>query len=301
MTFGSLFAGIGGFDLGLERAGMECRWQVEIDQYAGSVLAKHWPGVPRWGDVRTFPVGDPADWQVDLICAGVPCQPVSHAGKQKGASDERWMWGEALRVVADLCPRFFVAENPIGLLNHDGGRTFHGILRAFASVGYVCEWHVIAAAAVGAPHRRERVWLVAYADSVSCTQGQSRRACERVPGSSAGSQGRQDEGQARAVAGDCCANVADSHGRRRQRQRLKKHGDEQGPPRNIAHGCSSWGRWARPDQCRQQWETEPAVGRVAHGVPSRVDRLRCLGNAVVPQVAEVIGRAIIELDAAQCR
>ena len=296
MTFGSLFAGIGGFDLGLERAGMECRWQVEIDQYAGSVLAKHWPGVPRWGDVRTFPVGDPADWQVDLICAGVPCQPVSHAGKQKGASDERWMWGEALRVVADLCPRFFVAENPIGLLNHDGGRTFHGILRAFASVGYVCEWHVIAAAAVGAPHRRERVWLVAYADSVSCTQGQSRRACERVPGSSAGSQGRQDEGQARAVAGDCCANVADSHGRRRQRQRLKKHGDEQGPPRNIAHGCSSWGRWARPDQCRQQWETEPAVGRVAHGVPSRVDRLRCLGNAVVPQVAEVIGRAIMAME-----
>ena len=160
MTFGSLFAGIGGFDLGLERAGMECRWQVEIDAYASSVLAKHWPGVTRWGDVRTFPVGDPAEWQVDLICAGVPCQPVSHAGKQKGANDDRWMWGEALRVVADLSPRFFVAENPIGLLNHDGGRTFHGILRAFASVGYVCEWHVISASAVGAPHRRERVWLI---------------------------------------------------------------------------------------------------------------------------------------------
>jgi len=123
MTFGSLFAGIGGFDLGLERAGMECRWQVEIDDYASRVLAKHWPHVQRWGDVRTFPPGPAEEWRVDLICAGVPCQPVSHAGKQKGADDERWMWGEALRVVADIKPTFFVAENPIGILNHDGGRS----------------------------------------------------------------------------------------------------------------------------------------------------------------------------------
>ena len=290
MTFGSLFAGIGGFDLGLERTGMECRWQVEIDAYASSVLAKHWPGVTRWGDVRTFPVGDRDDWQVDLICAGVPCQPVSHAGKQKGASDERWMWGEALRVVADLSPRFFVAENPIGLLNHDGGRTFHGILRAFASVGYVCEWHVIAAADVGAPHRRERVWLVAYADSVPCTAGQSRRAGERVSGSSSGSQGRQDEGQAWAVAGDCRADVADADGmpgpqqqcdeRRRERQ-----GDALG--RSLVAVRSKADGW---------WSSEPSVGRVAHGVPNRVDRLRCLGNAVVPQVAEMIGRAIIAME-----
>ena len=301
MTFGSLFAGIGGFDLGLERAGMECRWQVEIDSYASSVLAKHWPSVTRWGDVRTFPVGDQSDWQVDLICAGVPCQPVSHAGKQKGASDERWMWGEALRVVADLCPRFFVAENPIGLLNHDGGRTFHGILRAFASVGYICEWHVIAASAVGAPHRRERVWLVANADGVSRTQGEPRRAGRGVSSQSAGSQGGEDEGKAGAVAGHCGADVADADGRRLKGQRLTKHSDEQGPSGDIAYGRSSWGRRARPDRCRQQWETEPAVGRVAYGVPTRVDRLRCLGNAVVPQVAEVIGRAIIELDAAQCR
>ncbi len=296
MTFGSLFAGIGGFDLGLERAGMECRWQVEIDAYASSVLAKHWPRVTRWGDVRTFPVGNPAEWQVDLICAGVPCQPVSHAGKQKGASDDRWMWGEALRVVADLSPRFFVAENPIGLLNHDGGRTFHGILRAFASVGYVCEWHVIAAADVGAPHRRERVWLVAHADSVPCTAGQSRRAGERVSGSSSGSQGWQDEGQAGAFARDCRADVADADGGRRKRKRLAQHSDQQGSPGDIFNGCSSWGRRARPDGCRKQWKTEPAVGRVAHGIPNRVDRLRCLGNAVVPQVAEVIGRAIIAME-----
>jgi site-specific DNA-cytosine methylase len=90
------------------------------------------------------------------------------------------------------------------------------------------------------------------------------------------------------------ADVADANSRRRQRQRLPQHSDQQGPSGNIAYGCSTWGRWARPDGCRQQWKAEPAVGRVAHGVPSRVDRLRCLGNAVVPQVAEVIGRAIMQ-------
>jgi DNA (cytosine-5)-methyltransferase 1 len=321
MTFGSLFAGIGGFDLGLERAGMECRWQVEIDPYASRVLEKHWPGVQRWADVRTFPVGNPADWHVDLICAGVPCQPVSHAGKQKGASDERWMWGEALRVVANLCPRFFVAENPIGLLNHDGGRTFHGILRAFASVGYVCEWHVIAAADVGAPHRRERVWLVAHADSFPCHQGESRRAIGGLQAAGAGSQGREDEGEARAVAGNCGANVADANSTgREQRRRASTTAAKHGAFECSGQDCgrSSWGQWARetlanakhsgregrnaererPGATLQSrwWLAEPSVGRVAHGLPSRVDRLRCLGNAVVPQVAEVIGRAIIQAE-----
>jgi DNA (cytosine-5)-methyltransferase 1 len=206
------------------------------------------------------------------------------------------MWGEALRVVADLCPRFFVAENPIGLLNHDGGRTFHGILRAFASVGYVCEWHVIAAADVGAPHRRERVWLVAHSDSVPRTKGQSRRAGGRVSGSSAGPQGREDQGQAWAVAGDCRADVADANSRRRKRQRLTKHSDQQGSSRHLPDGRSSWGRWARPSECGRHWSAEPELGRLAYGIPNRVERLRCLGNAVVPQVAEVIGRAIIAME-----
>ena len=323
MTFGSLFAGIGGFDLGLERAGMECRWQVEIDDYASRVLAKHWPHVARWGDVRTFPPGSPDEWRVDLICAGVPCQPVSHAGKQKGSDDERWMWGEALRVVADLQPRFFVAENPIGILNHDGGRTFRGLLRALASVGYLCEWHVIAAADVGAPHLRQRVWLVAYANGVSCTQGESRRATRDLPAAGAGSQGRQDKGQARAVFGDCGANVADADCGRLSRERLAEHGDQQGSLGNQPDRRGSWGSWARQAFAGAQhggrqrrdaqgqgagatvpsgwWLAEPDVGRVAHGIPSRVDRLRCLGNAVVPQIVELIGRAIIEHEAARCR
>jgi DNA (cytosine-5)-methyltransferase 1 len=340
LTFGSLFAGIGGFDLGLERAGMECRWQVEIDGYASSVLARRWPHVTRWGDVRTFPVGDSSDWHVDLICAGVPCQPVSHAGKQKGANDDRWMWGEALRVVADLKPRFFVAENPIGLLSHDRGRTFHGILRAFASVGYVCEWHVISAADVGAPHRRERVWLVAHADSVPRTQGEPRRAGRGVSSQSAGSQGREDEGKAWAVAGgggkDEVAGTSGLglmpvlrslllHDSQEARSRLHLPANR-GVDAKPIHASDNLARADRPrlqgallehpgegllrsrsgaradeeqdvsySDCGW-WTIEPDVGRVAHGVSNRVDRLRCLGNAVVPQVAEVIGRAIVAME-----
>ena len=338
MTFGSLFAGIGGFDLGLERAGMTCKWQVEIDDYANRVLAKHWPNATRWGDVRTFPPSGPDEWLVDVICAGVPCQPVSHAGKQKGADDERWMWGEALRIVADIQPRFFVAENPIGILNHDGGRTFRGLLRALASVGYVCEWDVIAAAHVGAPHQRDRVWLVAHADSVSRLEGQPRRAAGELPEEGPRSQGRQDEGQAWAVTGSGGATqVAGSagvdsvpvlrhlplHHSQRARSRLQLSADRGvgvqplQASRHLADAdCQRLqgavlehsgeglprprGRAGRdeeqdlPQAARGWWEIEPDVGRMAHGVPSRVDRLRCLGNAVVPQIVEIVGLAIVE-------
>jgi len=341
MTFGSLFAGIGGFDLGLERAGMECRWQVEIDDYASRVLAKHWPHVQRWGDVRTFPPGPVDEWRVDLICAGVPCQPVSHAGKQKGVDDERWMWGEALRVVADIEPTFFVAENPIGILNHDGGRAFRGVLGALSSVGYVCEWHVIAASDLGAPHRRERVWLVAHSNSVSRTEGQSRRTDSGLHSAGEGSPRRQDQGEAGRVAGGRSADSGEPrpvdqvsllrglllHDSLRSRSRLPLPSDRgvgaesvqasdyvadsdgEGLERTVLEHASeglprpcSGARRDEEEEVSEAaagwWEAEPQLGRVAHGIPNRVDRLRCLGNAVVPQVVEMIGRAIMQSEGA---
>lgn len=276
MTFGSLFAGIGGFDLGLERAGMECKWQVERDCYAMSILESHWPQVARWGQVETFPPDTSDSWQVDVVSAGVPCQPISQAGKKKGISDERWMWGECLRVVATLCPRFFVAENPVNLLNDDHGRTFAGIVRAIASVGYVCEWHVIQASDVGAKHRRQRVWIVAYADEQRRGGGYESRALQGVgkprEKPSRGSKSRGSGGFAVASTtrlGDCIQ-------------------------RELKASCGMPGV---PGAARLHWSAEPDVGRVVDGFPGRVDRLRCLGNAVVPQIAEVIGRAIISFDA----
>jgi DNA (cytosine-5)-methyltransferase 1 len=273
VKFGSLFCGIGGFDLGLERAGMQCAWQVEIDEYATRVLEKHWPHVRRWADIQTFPPDDGSDWNVDLICGGPPCQPVSQAGHRKGKSDERWMWGECLRVVATLKPRVFVAENPTMLLRDDKGRTFGGIIRALAALGYVVEWHVINASSVGAPHRRGRVYIVAYSDEQrreGGDKGESLQGVEEAWDESSGSSpacGSRRQAMAGPSGHDGCV---------RRKRKANQH--LQGLPRAA----------------RLDWPAEPDVGRTSHGVPARVDRLRCLGNAVVPQVVELIGRAIMD-------
>lgn len=272
LTFGSLFAGIGGFDLGLERAGMVCKWQVEIDQYASSVLAKRWPGVPRWGDVQTFPPDEADEWNVDVICAGPPCQPISQAGHRKGKDDERWMWGECLRVIATLKPKLFVAENPTMLLRNDSGRTFSGILAALAAIGYESEWHVIPAAAVGAPHRRGRVFVMAHAneqrwrwcDETGALQGLGASGDQPAGSGAEGSGGRQAVAAAEGDAG---------HVRRRRKAAERVPGLPRTP--------------------RLDWPAEPDVGRVVDGFPTRVDRLRCLGNAVVPQVAEFVAREML--------
>lgn len=158
ITFGSLFAGIGGFDLGLERAGMECRWQVEIDPYASQVLARHWPHVRRHDDIRTFPTAG-ENWSVDLICGGFPCQDISTAGKRAGIHGERsGLFFEALRVACELKPRYLLLENVPALLFRGMG----AVLSHLAESGFDAEWQVLPAAAFGAPHLRERVFIVAY-------------------------------------------------------------------------------------------------------------------------------------------
>jgi DNA (cytosine-5)-methyltransferase 1 len=165
LTFGSLFAGIGGFDLGFERAGMVCKWQVEKDDYARRVLEKHWPNVPRWDDVRTFCTGYET-WitgqgGVDVICAGFPCQPVSNNGKKKAQNDERWLWPEVARIVRILRPQWVVLENVPGLLERGIG----SVLGDLSAIGYDSEWDTIPAASFGAPHLRGRVFVVSYPTS----------------------------------------------------------------------------------------------------------------------------------------
>ena len=164
ITFGSLFAGIGGFDLGFERAGMKCRWQVEIDPYCQKVLAKHWPDVGRWDDVRTFPPAPAEDWRVDVVCGGPPCQPTSRAGLRLGTEDERWMWPDTIRIIHEMAPRVVVLENPPALLSLDDGRAFGAILGGLAECGLDAEWDVLPAGAFGLSHFRERLFVVAYSD-----------------------------------------------------------------------------------------------------------------------------------------
>ena len=166
MTFGSLFAGIGGMDLGLERAGMECRWQVEIDPYCQRVLAKHWPNIRRWDDVRTFPPA--GDWTVDAIVGGFPCTNISNAGDREGLDgDESRLWFEFHRIICLLRPCFVLVENVAALLQRGIGR----VLGDLAGSGFNAEWSCVPACALGAPHSRPRVFIVAYADSINGRQG----------------------------------------------------------------------------------------------------------------------------------
>jgi DNA (cytosine-5)-methyltransferase 1 len=229
LTIGSLFSGIGGLELGLERAGLgPVKWQVEIDDYATAVLTKHWPDATRYRDVRE--VGAHNLEPVDLICGGFPCQDISSAGARAGIEGAKsGLWFEYARIVREVRPRYVIIENVAALLF----RGMERVLGELAACGYDAGWDCLPASAVGAPHRRDRLFIVAHAAH--------RRCAPRWP----------------ATLGQAT---------------------EPRPPRS---------RW---------WLAEPKLDRVVHGPPDRVDRARVerLGNAVVPQVAEVIGRAIVE-------
>lgn len=160
LTFGSLFAGIGGMDLGLERSGLECRWQVEINPFCRAVLEKHWPHVKRYEDIKT--VDFHALEKVDVISGGFPCQDVSLAGERRGFEGERSsLWFQMWECVCVLQPRFVVVENVAGLLSLGLGR----VLGDLARIGYDCEWESLSAASFGAEHRRQRLFIVAYPHS----------------------------------------------------------------------------------------------------------------------------------------
>ncbi len=280
MTVGSLFAGIGGFDLGLERAGFTVKWQCEIDPFCQAVLAQHWPAVVRYGDIRRLGVDESPD-PVDLLCGGFPCQDISNAGKRAGIEGTRsGLWSEFARLIGALRPRYVLVENVAALLSSGLGR----VLGDLAACGYDAEWDCLPASAFGAPHRRDRVWLVAYPES------------DRMEGRIFQQQRldfiRQDgEIQLMAYAGEGL-ETWDRPTRTWQAQ-LVIAGE--GVAISDTHGTSvgraakSWG------ECHQ-WRIEPDVGRVAHGIPARVDRLRGLGNAIVPQIAEWIGRQILHAE-----
>ena len=267
LTFGSLFAGIGGFDLGFERAGFECRWQVEIDNYATKILEKHWPKVHRQRDIRECSASNLE--RVDCIIGGFPCQDISYAGRGAGLDGERsGLFFEAIRLVRELQPRAIVLENVAALLT----RGLDRVLGTLAEIGYDAEWHCVPAAAVGAPHIRDRVFVLAYSQRDGREQW-----------------GTECKGQQRGSAlVESSSFLADTESPGQQARAKQKHRRK---PKRVAERLEF--RGARL-QARRWWETEPAVGRVANGVPARVDRLRCLGNAIVPQVAEVVARMALD-------
>lgn len=249
LTVGSLFSGIGGLDLGLERAGLRVIWQSEIDPFARRVLRKHWPDIPCYEDVRLI---DGSVERPDLLCGGFPCQDISGAGKRVGIDGERsGLWSEFVRAIRLLRPRIVLVENVPALLI----RGLDRVLGDLATFGFDAEWDCIPAAAVGAPHYRDRTFILAYAGSkYGPILGQSHHACD----------GMEELGE-----------------------------DWQKEERNANRYVSTLVPGIHNRTPENWWKTQSRMDRSAHGVPSRVDRIRTLGNAVVPQVAEFIGRRIL--------
>ena len=263
-----LFSGIGGFSLGLERTGgFETVAFCEYEPFPRAVLAKHWPDVPCFPDVRELK-GSDIDGPVDVICGGYPCQPFSTAGKRRGAEDDRHLWPEFSRLVAELRPTWVIGENVAGHISMG----LDDVLSDLERQGYTCRTFVIPACAVGAPHRRDRVWTVGNATNDKGMVHKSRSPKKRL-----------------AVAGEAMAD-ADNAGLQGRSQAGHLGGKRSRRNKQFKR---------RADLPGSTWKPEPDVGRVAHGVSRRMDRLKALGNAVVPQIPEMIGRAILaaELEA----
>lgn len=294
LTHISLFTGIGGIDLAAEAAGFETIAQVERDTYCRRVLAKHWPGVPRFDDVRDVTADalrDAGIGRPTLISGGFPCQPFSCAGKRRGREDDRYLWPEMRRIVSELRPAWVLGENVAGFV----GMALDDCAADLERLDYTVRAFVVPAAGVGAPHRRERCIVMAYTDRDREQQpegpvgaigrrprdGGPSPADAESPGlPSRGIPGGTPPSFARPECGGTAVPDADHAG-----------GPLLRPPGRVGRAAEpvSWdgGGW---------WAAEPRVGRVAHGVPRRVDRLRALGNAVVPAQVYPFVKAIADIE-----
>ena len=379
-----LFSGIGGFSIGLERAGFETVAFCEIDKYCGLVLKKHWKDIKVYPDVREITKRQLEEDGCELpevITGGFPCQPFSVAGRQKGSGDNRYLWPQMFRVIKEFKPRWIIAENVRGIINIQHGMVFERVHTDLESQGYETQTFIIPAAGVGAPHRRDRVWIVANSrrtirgqqssrnkESIeSGTSQETKRSADsdslarsgkgekimadsninrekwnqsenrkgsRIKQSSkdvadsssiqsrkpSESEGRKDSSRgsidSRGNKNKRTEVVADSSsiqsdGRGRSNDSIKEQGQKQagGTSGSVANTNSERGRLRNTQRQNAKdvrkssqgqrhgwWDIEPDVGRVADGVQGRIHRLKGLGNSIVPQIAEEIGKAIMKVE-----
>jgi DNA (cytosine-5)-methyltransferase 1 len=312
----SLFSGIGGLDLAAEAAGFKTVAFVERDTYCQRVLRKHWPHVPIFGDVKdvgyaslmqrnggehnaggncegAYKVsksGNASSYGVEgrigLVTGGFPCQPHSVAGKRQASGDERDLWDECVRITSEFKPRWCVFENVPGLLTSERGSFFARILDDLAALGYRVGWGVWGAVDAGAPHRRDRIFIVAHSGREGMDESMGTFDVGKQGGESTGI--RQDGIQSVEVTeGQTMAHsaVIGQSGQGEPIERRSPEADGKGKANFHVSMCG-----------RSIWSVEPGMGRVVNGVPNRSHRLRALGNAVVPQQAYPIFKAIAEIE-----
>jgi len=305
-----LFSGIGGFSLALEKVGFKTVGFCEVDPYCRLLLQKHWKGVTIHNDIKKLEAKDIRE-PIDILTGGFPCQPYSVAGKQKGTDDNRYLWPDMFRVIKEIKPTFIIAENVRGIVNIQDGMVFETVCSNLESEGFEIQPFIIPAAGVGAPHKRERVWIVGYSKHNGSLTSKIRRGNKEAD---AGTQKRQNQ----TIEPKRTSRSNDYEVMENSRRELhegssvrEKNEDEnrkeitnqyQRSSSTSKHHVADSKRiyvqgqqsGSGQEQSRREswWEFEPNVGRVANGVPGRVHRLKGLGNSIVPQIAEEIGKAI---------
>ncbi len=318
LTHLSLFSGIGGLDIAAEWAGFETVGQCEFADYPTKILEKHWPTVPRWRDIRTLTKDSFYErtglHTVDIISGGFPCQPFSQAGKHKGTDDDRYLWPEMLRVIREIRPTWVLGENVPGIVR----LALDTVQSDLEKEGYEVQSFLIPACGVDAPHKRERCVILAHnmckwngihrPSEDACDISEDRNYDGRRTQGNDLRIWREDQSRmgrmADGIRGTIHETDPDTDGNRlegrmldeileasfticscREREREREAGLRRASEEFLG-GHSPW----------ENWPDEPAVGRVAYGVPNRVDRIKCLGNAVVPEMFYPIFKWIKEIE-----
>ena len=325
-----LFSGIGGFALGLESTGYFKTVQfVENETWCQKILNKNFPEVPIHDDVKTF-----KGYGADVVVGGFPCQPFSVAGKQKAIQDDRHLWPDMFRVIKETKPTWVIGENVRNIISISGGMVFEQVYLDLESEGYEVQSFIIPASAVNAPHQRYRTWIVAYSECNEHRQEirRSYKETSKVQKEHRqnDNQSWQSSGTSSIRFSDQRHDDVENTRRSSRRGKSTRNKESIGPgspqqtqwtsdsnkvrgsserTETVAHTDSQRGcLWETDRQNAEDvgqsprcevtgnWNFEPNVGRVANGIPYRVDRLKGLGNAIVPQIAYQIGKAIMEAE-----
>ena len=326
-----LFSGIGGFSIGLEKVGFNTIAFCEKEDYCRMLLQKHWKGVKIYNDIKECKGKEIKETygRVDILTGGFPCQPYSVAGKQKGTADDRYLWPEMFRVIKEVQPTFVIAENVRGIINIQDGMVFETVCSDLESEGFEIQTFIIPAAGVGAPHKRERVWIVGYSKHNGSLTSKIKRGNNKIDDRSekrenttleperAGrsrdnetmentrrklhersSVGEKNEDETRKEnankfersSSESASNVANTESEQSISKYYREQPGETSEQEQIkSRGSNSW------TLREASWLSEPNVGRVVNGLPGRAHRLRGLGNAIVPKIAEEIGRSIMKV------